>query len=246
MRLAFPLFLLLFAACGDGGIPDAADPAEDEVFDFMASRSLTTVADAFEHLDEFSYTTQLTLEEFDADGRVRSSESRTVRRTPTADGVQESVLGANSTGTSLASNPLGALSRPVNPLFAVIADEPAYASRRTRDRYAYEMRADTTLLGRGVQIVQATLHDESADEQPIRYARYFINTSGEIVGVDVQRQTESALFDEKTHVTVFLQPGPDGSLLPADSFSETIIRTPTNAPKRLRMTQSVRDIDAVE
>jgi hypothetical protein len=136
--------------------------------------------------------------------------------------------------------------RPVNPLSSILPDAPAYVRMRTRDQYAYEMRAETAMDGRGLRIVRATLHRESIGEQPIQYARYYVDSTDAIVGVDVLRITASVLFDETSLVNLWIQPGPDDILLPGTAVLETTVHTPGNEPTRLRLTQTVLDISAVE
>ncbi len=238
--------VLLVIGCGDSPSPAEPNPAADEVFELMSSLSLDDVNEAYARLDGFAYTTQIVLEKLDVDGEPTASASRTVRRVPKTDGVEETILDADSSGSLSIASPFEGHLRPVNPLSSVLPDEPAYVRMRTRDRYAYEMRPDTTVNDQRVHVVQATLHRESADEQPVRYARYYLNDTNSIVGVDVLRLTTSALFDETSHVNIWLQPGPDGVLLPGRAVSETTVHTPGTEPKRLRLTQTVRDITAIE
>ena len=238
---------VLFAfGCGDSPSPAEPDPAADEVFELMSSLSLDDINEAYARLDGFAYTTQIVWEELDANGEPTASASRSVRRIPTTDGVEETVLDEDSSGSLSSAAPFEGILRPVNPLSSVLSDEPAYVRVRTRDRYAYEMQPDTTVNDRRLHVVQATLHRESVDEQPVRYARYYFDDTNTIVGVDVLRLTTSALFDETSHVIIRLQPGPEGALLPKRAKSETIIHTPGSDPTRLRLTQTVRDITAVE
>ncbi|MCH7638583.1 MAG: hypothetical protein IH855_03860 [Bacteroidetes bacterium] len=252
--------VLFVIGCGDSPSPAEPDPAADEVFELMSSLSLDGINEAYARLDGFAYTTQIVLEELDENGEPTASASRIVRRIPTTDGVEETVLDADSS-SSLSSRATASASqarrlpkreafegllRPVNLLSSVLPDEPAYVRMRTRDRYAYEMRPDTTVNDERLHVAQATLRRESADKQPVRYARYYHNDTNTIVGVDVLRLTTSALFDETSHVTVWLLPGPDGVLLPGSAVSETTVHTPGNEPKRLRLTQTIRDITGVE
>ena len=246
------LFAVLFVAvlfaigCGDSPSPAEPDPAADEVFELMSGLPLDGINEAYARLDGFAYTTQIVLEELDVNGEPTASASRTVRRIPTNDGVEETVLEAGSSGSLSDTTPFEGFQRPVNPLPIVLPDEPAYVRIRTRDRYAYEMRPDTTVNEQRLRVAQATLHRESADEQAVRYARYYLDDTNAIVGVDVLRLTTSVLFDETSHLTVWLQPGPDGVLLPGKAVSETTVHTPGRASRRLRLTQTVRDITSVE
>ncbi len=246
MRLTFLLVVLVVAGCGDSGPPMEVSRDEDEIFNLFASIPITAIEDAYDRLNGFAYTTERTLEEQDNDGQVAASESRTIRRTPTADGVEESTLESSSTGSFTSADLPEESLHPQNPLSRITSDEPAYTSLRTRDRYAYEMLPDTTIGDQRVRVAQATLHQNSASEQPIRYARYYLSTDGGVIGVDVRRLSESALFSENSHVTVFLQRHPTGEWLPDRAISETTIQTPANEPARLRLTQIIRDITAVE
>ena len=238
--------VLFVIGCGDSAPPAEPDPAADEVFELMSSLSLDGINEAYDHLDGFAYTTQIVVEELDANGEPTASASRVVRRIPTTDGVEETLLDADSSGSLSSAAPFEGPLRPVNPLSNVLPDEPAYVRMRTRDRYAYEMLQDTTVNDQRLHVAQTTLHGESAGEQPIRYARYYLDDANVIVGVEVLRLTTSALFDESSRVIIWLQPGPDGALLPKRAKSETTIHTPGSDPTRLRLTQTVRDISAVE
>lgn len=246
MRFPFLFFVFSVIGCGDAAPPAEPDPADDGVFELLARLSPGDVDDAYVRLDGFAYTAQFSLAELDANDRVTASTSRTVRRHPTAEGVEETVLEADSSGTFVGSESVERLLRVTNPLSAILPEEPAYLSARTRDRYAYEARADTTVSNEQLRVFQATLHSESADEQPVRYARYYLDADDAIVGVDALRITTSALFSETSRVKVWLQRFSDGTLLPLMAVSETTILTPGKQPKRLRLTHSVRDIAAVE
>ena len=249
--MRIPLFITILvtlffsSGCRDSAFPDP-DPSGDEVFELMSGLSLGDIDEAYTRLDGFAYTTEVVVEELDVNDQVVASASRTVRRIPTADGVEEAVLNADSLGLLSGRQSFEGLLRPANPLSNILPDEPAYVRMRARDRYAYEMRADTTVNNQRLRVAQATLHQESADEQPIRYARYYLDDANTIVGAVILRLTRSALFDETSHVKVWLLPDPNGVYLPRRAESETIIHTPGNNRMRLRLTHTVRDIVTVE
>jgi len=246
--LPAPLFVaaLFVIGCGDSSSPTEPDPAADEVFELMSSLSLDDINEAYARLDGFAYTTRIVLEELDENGEPTTSASSVVRRIPTTDGVEETVLEEDLSGSLSSMAPSEGLMHPVNPLSRILPDKPAYVRMRTRDQYAYEMLAETAMDGRDLRIVRATLHRESIGEQPIQYARYYVDSTDAIVGVDVLRITASVLFDETSLVNLWLQPGPDDILLPGTAVSETTVHTPGNEPRRLRLTQTVLDISAVE
>ncbi len=246
MRFILFLFVLAVVGCGDGVAPIPADAVADDAFETLSSLSLGDVDDSYARLNGFAFTAKFSLEEIDGFGRVTSSTSRTVRRTPAGNAVGETVLEADSFATLSNPESFEGPLRPKNPLLAILSDEPAYVSARTRDRYTYQARPDTTMDNERLRVVQATLLPESVDEQPVRYARYYIGRGNKIVGVDALRITSSALFSETSHAKVWLQHFPDGTLLPHTAVSETTILSPGKSPRHLRLTHEIRDISSVE
>lgn len=242
---------LLFVALlvvGCNGDPPNTEPnaAENEAFVLMASIGLNTLDDSFVRLDSLAYTVQIVVEELDANANVVASASRTVRRAPSPNGFDMLILASEFSGSLSDSTAFEDRSRPSNPITNVLSEDPAFASVRTRDRYAFEMLPDTTVERQRLHVVQATLHQDQVGKQPIRYARYYLTGTNSLVAVDVLRISESALFSETSRATVWLQWNDVGALLPSTAVSETIIRTPGRAPKHLRLTESVEDITAVE
>jgi hypothetical protein len=99
--------------------------------------------------------------------------------------------------------------------------------------------------GRRLRVVEARLRPEAAEEQAVRRVRYLLAPSSDaVLGVEVARATTSALFDEADRAVVLLQPGPEGARVPLRAVVETTVDVPGAAPRRLRLTQEVRDVRA--
>src|SRR5690606_29951735 len=138
------LLLPLLAACSDAPPPvPPSGPDADAALALLTRLDTDAVDEAYRRLDGYAYTAEVTLSIRDGDGPRTAS--RTVARRPTGDGVEERLVPAEGQGA------LGEAweerLRLQNPLPALLPDEPAFLSPRSRADYRYALGPDTTVEG---------------------------------------------------------------------------------------------------
>jgi len=243
LRLLSPVLCLPFlAACGGEHAPAVADPAADSAFALLASLDPRAVDEAYRRLDRYAYTVTVRLTAEDAGGR---REARcTLAGRPGAGTRVVSSEGEEAFG----GHPCG--ERILNPLPRLLPDEPAFLAPRSREQYRYlartrARRVDTLGGSWQLRVVEARLWPGAFEEQPIRRARFLVDAAtGRLLGVEVERASTAALFDEGGRVTVHLQPGPDGALVPARALAETRVNVPGAPLRRLRLEQRFHAVTA--
>ena len=240
LRLLLPLVgLLLLSACGDAS-PQTAGANEEAAFALLSSLDAGAVTEAYQRLDGYAYTVEVRLTEEHA-GERRQAQRRLTRR-PTPDGVATRVVAVEGAWGEEAWGD-GAF----NPLPPLLPDEPAFLTPQSREQYRYTVRPDTTIRGRRLRVVEARLRPEAGDEQAIRRARFLIDPrSDAVLGVEVDRASASALFDETGHAAVYLRPGPDDAPVPAHAVAETMVDVSGAPPRRLRLEWHFGDVHRAE
>lgn len=238
--LAFVVCFPILVACEDTGPPVAPPEGDAEAALLLLARlDRGAVAEAYARLDRYVHTAEvhLTVRE----GEAVTTTARTVARRPTADGVEERLVAAESTGALGGAWPERL--RLANPLSALLPDEPAFLAPRAWEQYRYSLGPDTTVAGRRLRVVEARLRPEASGEQAVRRVRYFLAPASDaVLGVAVERASASVLFDETDRAVVFLQPGPDGARVPALTVVETTVDVAGAAPRRLRLEGYVRAV----
>ncbi len=234
LLLFLPLFL---TACIEPGPPPAApDPAADSVFALLGRLDTTAVPSAFARLQRMQHAVETVFEVYDETGAVVGRASRTVRYTPTHDGIAARVLAADSTG---ALPPGGLDDRVANPFPGVLPAEPAFLAARTREHYRYTMAPDTVVDGRRLRVAEARLRPEAGAGEAVRYVRYLLAPDRDAVaGLTVERGLTSVLFDESSRASVRLA-SVHGALLPVHVETEATVDTPGAPLRRYRLTQRI-------
>jgi hypothetical protein len=231
------LCLPLLAACGGDPAPEVGAP-EDAAFALLAALDAGAVAEAYRRLDRYAYTVELRLTEENAEGR-RQAVRRLARRRGPAGGAtrvvaSEGDFDEEAWGASVA-----------DPLPRLLPDEPPFLAPQSREQYRYTVGPDTVVSGRRLRVVEARLRPEAAEEQALRRVRYFLAPgSYQVLGVEVERASTSALFDEAGRAAVYLLPGPGGAPVPALAVAETTVDVPGEPPRRLRLEQRFSDVRA--
>jgi hypothetical protein len=248
------LFLLvpLLAACG-GPDPAPLSPdelaARDSALALLADADDAPFANAFERLDAFRYRVVTQTEQL---GEATPVAQRTVvaEVTPTADGPRIDVVDDASTGAfdygAFSVLTSDAPERPLaveNPAPLVLPEDPAYLDPRGREAFAFGFAPDTVLGGQPVRIVTVDAR-EGEDDEPLRSARLYLHRgSGALVGVRLQRRTESPIFTERSDATILLQPGPAGGWLPHYTRVETAVDALFADGRRFRITRRYVDFE---
>jgi hypothetical protein len=247
-----PLFLLvpLFAACG-GSEPAPLSHDEvavrDSALTLLSNADTDTLGDAFERLDAFRYRIVTQTEQL-GDGASVAQRTITAEVTPTADGPRADIVETDSSGafdygrfSVLASDgPVSPLATE-NPAPLVLPEDPAYLDPRGREAFTFGFAPDTVLSGQRVQIVTVDAR-AGADDQPLRSARLYLHsTTGAVVGVRLQRRTESLVFSESSDATILLQPGPAGGWLPRLTRVETEVNALFSDAHRFRIARRYAD-----
>ena len=242
MLRALLVLPLLLVACSDAGSPSAStgDPAADSAYALLGSLDVGAVAEAYARLDRLPHTVEIQLETLDTAGQATASGSRTLRFTPTADGLEQTDMSVDTSGAAPGGGTWNERLSAANPLPRILPDDPAFLDPRVRDKYTYSARKDTTHEGQPRRIVEARLRDDAGGEQALRLARYTLDANGAILSVDAERLSTSALLDETSRVQVHLMPGPGGHPIPRRAVAETLVDVPGSAPLRLRLTQRFR------
>lgn len=248
------LFLLvpLLAACG-GPDPTPLSPdelaARDSALALLADADDAPLAGAFERLDAFRYRVVTQTEQ---PGEATPTARRTVvaEVMPTADGQRVDIVGDDSTGAfdfgrfSLLTS--DALERPLaaeNPAPLVLPEDPAYLDPRGREAFTFGFAPDTVLGGQPARIVTVDAR-EGEEDQSLRSARLYLHhDSGVLVGVRLQRRTESIVFSESNDATIMLQPGPAGGWLPHYTHVETTVDALFAEGRRFQITRRYDDFE---
>jgi hypothetical protein len=125
---------------------------------------------------------------------------------------------------------------PTNPVPLILPMEPPYLGPRGREAYHFAFAPDTLIAGRTMRVVHVRARPGEGDDQELREAIMVVDpATNALVGVRVQRRQQSPMFGEESELTVFLEPGPDGTWLPASSRYALALRAPMTATRRFRL-----------
>lgn len=196
---------------------------------------------SFEPLSELSFTRYERTEQFDAAGNRLAFEERQVAR----DGRALRVMDRDSSGAfdfgyvrPFASK-AGERAPPSNLPAYVVPDDPAYASPRNMEAYAYEPVADTTLHGREVRIVRIRARPGVGDGQPIRRAHLYLDAETDrLVGIYMERVDAALWFREESLLFLSIDQLDSGEWVPRQTRFETFIKLPFRPAQRFRTVTS--------
>jgi len=247
--LALLLLLQLLAAC-DEPAPDPLSPAEvaerDSVLALLRTADTASLAAAFDRLDAFRFRVVTRTEQFEAGDQI-AQRTLTAEVVPTADGPGIDLVQIDSSGafdfggfaafaSESAESPLPA----ENPATLVLPDDPAYLDPRGRETFRFRFAPDTLFGDRRVQVLTVEARE---DDQALRRARLYLDDEGALVGVRLQRRTESVIFSERSDTAVLLQPGPAGGWLPNLTRIETALGALGTDRRRFRLTRRYSDFE---
>lgn len=240
--LALLVLLPLFAAC-DEPAPDPLSPAEvaerDSVLALLRTADTETLAAAFDRLDAFRYRVVTRTEQFD-DESLMAQRTVTAEVMPTADSAGTDIVQTDSSGAfdfggfaAFASDELENPLPAENPATLVLPDDPAYLDPRGRETFIFHFAPDTLFGERRVRVLTVEARE---NDQALRRARLYLDASGALVGVRLQRRTESVIFSERSDTAVLLQPGV-GGWLPHVTRVETTLGALGTDRRRFRLTR---------
>lgn len=204
----------------------------------MSEIDITVLDSAFVALQNTPYELQSTISQYDAEGNQEGQLSQH-SRFELVDGEQiQTAISLDREGV-LDSDSTERAGTPANALSSILSENPDYLNVRTRDRYVFRLTPDTTINGRSHKAVQASLLASFHNELPTRTATYFVDSLDVLQGLDVERITNSTLFQEDSRTTIWLQKTPNEVLIPATITTSTLIDTAGRSAKRLVTTQLV-------
>jgi hypothetical protein len=243
MRTSALISILLLAGCAPGPpepieLPEVAPDERDEAITLL-ERSGTDLLDAsFQALDRRSHTLREHLHQLDEAGRISAFRRRTIVHEPpeteTVSSESEGTFDFGAFGRFVSFDDLDRL--PQNPVPFLLAEDPPFLTPRGRDVYHFAFEPDTTLGGVRVRVVAVTAIPREADDQPLRWARLFIEPGAEqIVGISLRRHSQNVLFGETSLLEVMLAPRPDGTWLPQRSDYRVALRAALTATRRFQL-----------
>ena len=247
--LALLLLLPLLAAC-DEPAPDPLSPAEaaerDSVLALLRAADTESLAAAFDRLDAFRYRVVMQTEQFESGDQIAQrtliAEVVPMAGGPDIDFVQIDSSGAFDFGgfAAFASESVESPLPAENPATLALPDDPAYLDPRGRETFRFRFAPDTLLGDRRVQVLTVEARE---DDQALRRARLYLDDEGALVGVRLQRRTESVIFSEQSDTAVLLQPGPAGGWLPHLTRIETALGALGTDRRRFRLTRRYADFE---
>lgn len=220
MRL-LPALLALLAAC-DAPAPAGPPPETNaEAARLLASVDREAVAGAFEALHAGPYTAAV---EVVSSGDGAGTESATVRVEGAANAEVRMIDGD--------LDPTDGAPRLRDPVASTLPEDPPYLDPATRDQYRLGVVGDTVVSGRRLRLAEAVFVG-GPRRQPVRRVRAAVDpASGRPGMVEVERVTESTLFDETTRVRVDLA-AVDGVWVPHRVVTDTRTDVPLASPRRV-------------
>ena len=246
MRLfALTLLLPLLAAC-DEPPPLRLSPTEeaerDSVLTLLRTTDTDALAAAFDRLADLPYRVETTTAQLAPDGEVVAHRRLVAAVDPAA--PPPDVLEADSTGAfdwgalgALASDGAGALLPTENPATLVLPDDPPYLDPQGREAFTFRFAPDTLIGGRRVRVLAVDARTGEGDDQLLRHARLYVADGGVLVGVRLQRRTESVLFTERSAATILLHPTSAGVWLPHATRYDATVGALFTDRRRFRLTR---------
>ncbi len=226
--------LLLFAAVALAGCSDdapAPPPADDRASRLLSAVTADAVAEAFERAS--TYRAEFTVSVYDAHV-VAGQETATVVQTA------DSAWVAERTASGTLANVEPGQPRLRDPIEPSLPQDPPYLDPSVREAYRISVLGDTTIAGTAFTTVEAVLRD--GDRQlGVRRVWAAVGADGQVGAVQVERYTDSAIYDETSRARVDLAPGP-GGWVPRRVGTDTETDVPLSAPAHVRTVWTVREV----
>ena len=229
VRLSVCLVLLAAGCTADGPAGAVADTEADRL---LAAVVASAVAPAFERAGRYRADVEVSV--YDAHV-VAGHETATV----VEDGDSVRVLDRTARGVLAGDD--GGRPRLRDPIGPALPQDPPYLDPAVREAYRVAVLGDTAIGGAAFRRVEAVLTD-GARQLGVRRVWAAVGAGGQIGAIEVDRQSESAIYDETSRVRVDLAPGPDG-WVPRRVVTDTRTDVPLSEPARVRTVWTVREVD---
>ena len=231
VRLVACLALLVVSAGCTADAPDAAVP-DTEGNRLLAAVVASAVAPAFERARRSR-----------ADVTVSVYDAHVVAGRETATVIQDgdSVRVTDRTASGMLAGDLASTPRLTDPIAPALPQDPPYLDPSVRDAYRVTVLGDTVIAGARFRRVQAVLTDETR-ELGVRRVWAAVDSNGRIGAIEVDRRSDSAIYDETSRVRVDLAPGP-GGWVPRRVTTDTRTDVPLSDPAHVRTVWTVREVD---
>lgn len=229
MRCLALVLVLTLGACDEPAAPPLAD---DSAYAMLAPVDRRAVADAFARLAATDYEADLAVTLFGADGTILGRETAVL--TKRGDEIQVAERSGDGILSDASDDPI----RLRDPLDQALSDDPPYLDPAVREAYRAQALGDTVLSGTPFQRVEARLVDT---ERELGVARVWAAVDGEgnVGAVEVQRVSDSAIFDEASTVRVELGQSAVG-WVPRRVVTDTQTDVPLSAPRHVRIEWTIR------
>ncbi len=230
-RLLVCLALLaLSAGCADEA--PAPVSAETEAERLLSAVVASAVAPAFERAR--THRADVTVSVYDAHV-VAGQETATVVQ------AGDSVQVTDRAARGVLSGDATAAPRLRDPIAPALPQDPPYLDPSIREAYRVSVLGDTMIAGTPFRRVQAVLADESR-QLGVRRVWAAVGADGQVGAIEVDRRSDSVLYDETSHVRVDLAPGPSG-WVPRRVVTDTRTDVPLADPAHVRTVWTVREVD---
>ena len=227
-----PLLLLAAVAlAGCSGDDPTPPPADDRADRLLSAVTADAVAGAFERAA--TYRADLTVSVYDAHV-VAGQETATVVQTA------DSAWVSDRTASGTLANAEPGQPRLRDPIEPSLPQDPPYLDPSVRDAYRIAVLGDTTIAGTAFTTVEAVLQDDDR-QLGIRRVWAAVGADGQVGAVQVDRHTDSAIYDETSRARVDLAPGP-GGWVPRRVVTESETDVPLSAPTHVRTVWTVREV----
>ena len=223
------LLALLLVGCADPA-PGALD-GDPEALRLLAFVDASAVADAFADLDSTAYDADLVVTQFAPDGSTVGRETVTLQRRPGGTTVERAGTGTLADDDSEAPT----LS---DPIAQALSDDPPYLDPVAGEAYRRTVLGDTTIGGARFRLVEAVLTDADS-ELGVRRVWAAVAEGGRVAAIEVERHTQSVLFDEDSRVRVDLAPHA-GGWAPRTLTTDTQTDVPLSGAAHVRTEWAVR------
>ena len=230
VRFLVCLLLVVSAGCADD--ERAATAPDTEADRLLAAVVAGAVAPAFARAQRYRADVEVSV--YDAHV-VAGHETATVVQ----DGDSVRVLDRTARGVLAGDGADGPRLR--DPIGPALPQDPPYLDPSVREAYRTAVLGDTTIAGAAFRTVEAVLTDE-ARELGVRRVWAAVGDGGQIGAIEVDRRSDSAIYDETSRVRVDLAPGP-GGWVPRRVVTETRTDVPLSDPARVRTVWTVREVD---